>query len=504
MQRFKPFWIVMVGSLVGLVGLAAVRQSRAAESDQPAAESQAADKADEVKTVRFVLHPAEPPYAALKYRLLPHGSEQTPGNAAPHYFRAAMVMMNDGDIQKVESSKLDDWLSLPLDQLSKDEDAQKFFNERPTGLWDLINLAARREQCDWDLPVREFNFSTLIPELKQMRDLARLIVFKARIEMSRGQIDDAIETLKTGIAIGRHASQAPTLVNALVGVAITHMMLNQVEVLVQQPNCPNLYWTLTNLPEPLVDLRPGLQFERDFLYLFFTELRDVRGAVHTDAEWDAMLLGLSKKLMQVLPTVSDHPKTAAGDLEWLGMGAMFAISAYPKAKIQLHDAGYSEAKIKAMPVSQAILTAEVETFDRQSDNLHKWFYVTGPESLAGLAEAEKSLGDFAQSKQEIIPLASILLPALAKAKSTEVRLEREIAALRCVEAIRLYAAEHTGKVPGRLSDIHEVPVPNDPSTGKPFVYSGEGNDAILTSPALPGRPASEGLRWEIEIAAAKG
>src|SRR5262249_14312593 len=205
----------------------------------------------------------------------------------------------------------------------------------PTGFWDLIKLAARREQCDWDLPVREFSFSTLIPELKQMRDLARLIVFKARIEMSRGQIDDAIDTLKTGVAIGRHASQAPTLVNALVGVAITHMTLNQVEVLIQQPNCPNLYWTLTNLPEPLVDLRPGLQFERDFLYLFFTELRDARGAVHTDAEWDAMLLGLSKKLMEILPNVSDHPKTAAGEMEWLGIGAMFAISAYPKAKAQL-------------------------------------------------------------------------------------------------------------------------------------------------------------------------
>src|SRR5215472_18979578 len=122
MQRFKLFRIAMVGSLVGLVGLAAVRQSRAADSDQRAAESQPADKADEVKTVRFVLHPAEPPYAALKYRLLPHGSEQTPGNAAPHYFRAAMVMMNDGEIQKVEGSKLDDWLSLPLDQLSKDEE----------------------------------------------------------------------------------------------------------------------------------------------------------------------------------------------------------------------------------------------------------------------------------------------------------------------------------------------------------------------------------------------
>ena len=34
------------------------------------------------------------------------------------------------------------------------------------------------------------------------------------------------------------------------------------EEMIQQPGCPNLYWALTDLPSPLVDLRKGLQGNR--------------------------------------------------------------------------------------------------------------------------------------------------------------------------------------------------------------------------------------------------
>src|SRR5262245_12098648 len=218
MKRFIFFGAAMAAVIASWLGVSTIREAsaEAAEQKQPTADTKAAEAKDELKTVRFHLRPAEPPYAALKYRLLPHGIEQTPGNAAPHYFRAAMAMANDKAIQDVDaqaaaggSSKLDEWLSLPLDQLRKNEEAQKFFNERSTGFWDLIKVATRREQCEWDLPIREFNFSTLIPELQKMRDLGRLLAFKARMEISRGQLDDALETLKSGFALARHAAQAP-------------------------------------------------------------------------------------------------------------------------------------------------------------------------------------------------------------------------------------------------------------------------------------------------------
>ena len=50
------------------------------------------------------------------------------------------------------------------------------------------------------------------------------------------------------------------------------------------------------------------------------------------------------------------------------------------------------------------------------------------------------------------------------------QLEQQIALLRHVEALRIYAAEHDGKLPAQLADII-VPLPSDPVTGKPFTYT---------------------------------
>lgn len=495
-KHFAIRSFVFMAFTVVLVGLGV-----ADDQKQPAGAS-----ANQPLTEQLILHPAAPPFAALKYLLLPGGIDQTPGNAAPHYFRAALMIANDKAIQDVDAepspkslSKLDEWLIMPLDQLNKNEEAQTFFNERPTGLWDLINLAARREQCEWDLPVREFNFSTMIPELIKLRDIGRLLAFKARIEISRGQIDNAIETLKTGFAVARHAAAAPTLVNVMVGAKITALMLEQVRLLIQQPKCPNLYWALTALPSPIIDLSAGVKFEGSFLYLFLPELRDVRTAVHTEAEWDTILFQVADKLVKILPGIADQPK----GLGWYATGALFAVTAYPKAKQQLQETGYSPSQIKQMPVSQAILIAEVEMFDHFNNNSYKWFYTDSPSALQGLAQADRDLNQFGKSNQEIIPLASILLPALQKVKSTQVEADRNVAALRCVEAIRFYAAKHQDQLPQQLSDIKEVPIPNDPLTGQPFFYEVHDGHAVLTASPLPGISSAPGLHWELQLAASK-
>jgi len=72
----------------------------------------------------------------------------------------------------------------------------------------------------------------------------------------------------------------------------------------------------------------------------------------------------------------------------------------------------------------------------------------------------------------------------------QIRLDRRVAAVRVVEAIRLYAASHDGKLPEELSQITEVPLPEDPATGKPFEYRRDGAASVLSLPeaGLRGRP----------------
>jgi hypothetical protein len=57
--------------------------------------------------------------------------------------------------------------------------------------------------------------------------------------------------------------------------------------------------------------------------------------------------------------------------------------------------------------------------------------------------------------------------------------DRQLAALTAVEAIRSYAAANMGNLPARLEDVTETPVPINPLTGKAFEYRVENDVATL-------------------------
>jgi hypothetical protein len=474
-------WAVLP-TLIGTLSLA--RVSAAADSSSAAGETPT--------VIKLGLHPAPAAQAALRYRLMPHFIEQTPGNAAVQYMRAALAWAENKDYRDV-AERIPDWLELSLEQLRHHDDVQKFFNNTPSMFFDLIGFAARKEYCEWDLPLREYNVGTRIPELQWLRELARLMALKARIEMSRGQFSEAIETIKTGLAIGRHAAEGPTLVNGLVGVAIDGLMLQQIQTLVQQPDCPNLYWALTALPVPCIDLRRADEMEQDNLYTILPELRDVREKSRSEEQWNNLLSKVTQKLIALQPIekLSDGLSTK---------NVLAAATAYPKAKRQLHDFGYSAATIDSMPIAQAILTATVETYEHERDSLHRWFYLPYTEAWPALDDEEHRVAN----TDEIIPFGKLLLPSLRNVRAAQARLDREVAALRVLEALRLYAADHRGQLPKQLAEITQVPMPNDPITGKPFDYElRDGHAVLINSPAPPHAPVEHELHWKIEMAESK-
>ena len=79
------------------------------------------------------------------------------------------------------------------------------------------------------------------------------------------------------------------------------------------------------------------------------------------------------------------------------------------------------------------------------------------------------------------------------------RLERHIAALKCIEAIRLYAGSHDGMFPGKLLDVKVVDVPVDPVTTKPFSYNLSGSAAILESPGSEDLEGKYAIRYELHL-----
>jgi hypothetical protein len=179
--------------------------------------------------------------------------------------------------------------------------------------------------------------------------------------------------------------------------------------------------------------------------------------------------------------------------------AMLVImKAYPRAKEYLHQHGWKDDLIAEMPAAQAVLLYQVAMYDRLYEDMVKWnglpYALAGP----GFARADVSFRrEIVQTGSPGMSLAGLLIPATMKVSMAANRLDARIAALRVIEAARLYAAEH-GRLPATLADITQVPVPLNPTSGAPFVYNSDGLTATLSVPSPSGVPFTS-LRFQLSI-----
>jgi hypothetical protein len=136
---------------------------------------------------------------------------------------------------------------------------------------------------------------------------------------------------------------------------------------------------------------------------------------------------------------------------------------------------------------------------------NEWFkgaYLPFIQARQVLAEVETC----AKSPQEQTArvFSTSLLTAVDRMLVSQYRIERKIAALRIIEALRLYAASHDGHLPNRLDQVKIVPIPLDPGTDQAFEYHLDGQTATLTS-RIPGETlATSGLRYRVTVRKAAG
>src|SRR5262249_28922041 len=215
----------------------------------------------------------------------------------------------------------------------------------------------------------------------------------------------------------------------------------------------NLYWALTDLPCPLVDLRKGVQGDRTLVAAELRWLHD--DAPMTESELERFVSRLSGVVSFAREQVGRPPRSLR-----TGLQAQIKDSdGVRTARRHLIETGCAEDLVKKFPPMQIILLAEKLDFEVQRDARMKLLAL--PLWQIDFSE-QAGRGPFAD-----------LLPHIIKLRQTQGRLQQQIALLRHVEALRLYAAEHDGKLPARLSDF-SVPLPVDPVTGKSFAYVVQG------------------------------
>ncbi len=268
-------------------------------------------------------------------------------------------------------------------------------------------------------------------------------------------------------------------------MAVSSLMLDRLEEVLQQPGAPSFYWPLTDLPRPFIDMRKPIQGERMLVY----------GSFPGAAEMAADLNAKPWTPEQVEKIVDLFPYFATNDNRILhvrdGAELLLRIAfRHEVAKKVLIDEGRPKELVDAMPHIQVALLASLRQYDTVLDEALKWQSLPFWEAQPAMHRIEERIKTMFDKDGPAIPLAWEAFPAVTRLFAARVRIDRRIAALRCVEAVRLYAAGHDGQLPASLDEIKDVPVPADPVTGRPFGYRVVGDRAFLSATPFPDQPTT--------------
>ncbi len=253
--------------------------------------------------------------------------------------------------------------------------------------------------------------------------------------------------------------------------------------MIAQPGAPNLYWALTTLPRPLVNLRNQLEVEQKLVENLIPELTEAELArPRTNTEWTSHLSRMHERIVKwsriyAENTKADSPLSilAGWDL------ARFKAETLPAARESLKTSRkQTDQQLVAMSDDQVVALYLAEAYRSLWDDLFKTCYLPPREALSQLTVPEDRLK--AAHKPGPLALFASIHPTLRPLFVTELRQDRRVAILRVIEALRLYSAAHDGALPEALNQITEGSVPDDPLTGKPFDYRLNGNSADLSSP----------------------
>jgi hypothetical protein len=438
--------------------------------------------------------PQSAPVPALKYRLLPLNSELKEGNAVPIYLR--LVHEQNDAARKYWTETPKPWNGMPVDKIPLDE-ARKFLEDHRRFLRQF-DLGARRRTAEWNYTLDEGNpIGILMPDVQVIRNYAPMLILQARVALADGDFTRAAHHLETCFAFSRHVADGPFLINGLVAIALASQFAGAVADLVERPGAPNLYWALTALPRPLIDLRRAQDVEFRFIETVFPELDDL-DRERTAEQWDGVLRrirteirGLSMegnppKLPNWFPkdAAPDDPAAKSPDL--------------PAARnFVARNNGLPADKVEAMPPAQVLFLYIMGTCREDWDDWYRAAYLPYSQARPLFEAAHKRLRETPHTEGHVVSRS--IFSDLNRVMSRQTALERSVAALRVIEALRMHAAVHGGKLPDKLDDVTEVPIPNDPGTDRPFEYSRDGDTATLVS-LVPGDPVhNNGLRYRVTI-----
>jgi len=412
----------------------------------------------------FELTPTPPPVPALKYELLYDVvADRVPGNAAIIYIQTAILMGNESRDQALAALE-----AYEANDLEKFNALAEKVNRQ--AIFKNLDLAARREEANWEVPIREHGAESWLPHLEPMaHGLTNMLKTRALQQMENGKPEEAIATLRMGYEMSDKVGREPTLVSALVGLRINAQMNDVLARLMSRPNAPNLYWAMMQLPGGRGMFRNSVHVERRFLVPSVPNLdRAIKREELTPQQWRTLL-----DYMATLHASDPEPAKRIDPVK----------AATPENLKQARElyakqrGGLKPEQVEKLDPVVVLGNLYVTQAEVESDEIFKLRNLPYPLLMKKGAEVAKRQADLKKQTP-----GSPFFPMLDLAKTMErfAIADRQRAALANVEAIRSYAAANGGKLPQRLDDITDTPAMQNPQTGEPFEYAVKDNVATLS------------------------
>jgi hypothetical protein len=431
--------------------------------------------------IRLNVSPASAPRPALRYLLLPDLKELNPGNPIHNYYMCCLEQ-HHFFFDKEAYERRAKLLAMPL----KEFPAQELEDSGRYALGQ-VDRAARLDTPDWQIlpKVKTDGFGLLLPDVQELRGLARAVQVRFRAEVALGRVDVALRSAQTILAMSRHLGEQPTLIGNLVGLAIAGSAIDPLEEMLEQPGCPNLYWALTQLPVPLIPLGKGMEGERALVLADFHDLSET--APMSAEQIKKFVAHMDELLGGGIPVKTGESRVR----DWLNARTKKP-DMINAARHRLVEVGFAEKRLVQFPADQIILLDEKREYEVRRDEIVKLTNLP-----AWLFEQQRKLTK--PNKEPM--LFEVLAEGFENVHRAQGRIDQRIALLRHVEALRMYAAEHNGSLPAKLSEI-PVPLPDDPFTGKPLRYERIGTSAHLrgSPPAGMENEAAYNIHYEVTIA----
>jgi hypothetical protein len=446
--------------------------ARAGWSDEP------------TRPVEMTLRPRAVESPVMKYRLLPAEAEIKAGNAVPILLR--LPWEQNQWMSKVFPT-LHEWEARPLTA----PDWRTSDGVLPLSFYRELKRAAYRRDADWEYPIGEQSgYSILLPDVQGLRGfLVSGLSARIRYHLSRGELEPAREGILVGLANGRHLAQTPFFVNQLVAATIQRAMLERTAELIVQPNCPNMYWALSTLPESLIELDRAADFEGTLFAQTFPVAEDL-DRPRDAKEWRKMgdqLVKLLEELQEIPPAPAKPAAEGPIDdiliqlLQRLGVGETGRMAFAKAAREELAElTGLPADKVAAMSDDEVGIRWYVRRRLSRDQKAAAVMRLQPREAWPRLAELQAE-SDALKAKMggkgiEFLNPVGIYVSAWS--------LRRQVDSLRIVEAVRDHLARK-GNLPKMLGEIEGLSIPSDALTGEPFGWSVEGKTAVLKMPALP-------------------